>query len=34
MNVRQVTMLHEYLERSAARQPDKTALIFKKRRLT
>ncbi len=34
MNVSQVTMLHEYLERSTARHPDKTALIFKKRRLS
>jgi amino acid adenylation domain-containing protein len=34
MNVSQVTMLHEYLERNAARCPDKTALVFKEQRLT
>ena len=34
MNVSHVTMLHEYLERSASKSPDKTALIFKERRLT
>lgn len=34
MRVSQVTLLHEYLERNAARCPDKTALVFKDRRLT
>lgn len=34
MNVSQVTLLHEYLERSAQRSPDKTALVFKERRLS
>jgi amino acid adenylation domain-containing protein len=34
MRVSHPTMLQEYLERSASRVPDKTALVFKKRRLT
>ena len=34
MNVSQVTMLHEYLERAAARAPDKTALVYRGQRLT
>ncbi len=34
MRVSHVTLLHEYMERSAAKNPDKTALIFKKQRLT
>lgn len=34
MRVSQVTLLHEYLERAAGRDTHKTALVFKKRRLT
>ncbi|MSP59483.1 MAG: AMP-dependent synthetase [Myxococcales bacterium] len=34
MNVSQVSLLHEYLERNGARHPEKTALIFQQRRLT
>jgi amino acid adenylation domain-containing protein len=32
MRVSMVTLLQEYLERSAAKHPDKTALVFKKKR--
>lgn len=34
MRVSQVTLLQEYMERSAAAHPDKTALVFKKQRFT
>ena len=34
MNVSQVSVLHEYLERNADRCPDKTALVIKDQRLT
>jgi amino acid adenylation domain-containing protein len=34
MRVSQVTLLHEYLGRSAGSAPDKTALVFKKQRFT
>ena len=34
MRVSQVSLLHEYVERNNERCPDKTALIFKDRRLT
>lgn len=34
MRVSQITLLHEYMERSAAQNPEKTALIFKKQRFT
>ena len=34
MNVSQVTMLHEFLERNVANCPDKTALIVRDQRLT
>lgn len=34
MRVSHVTLLHEYMERSAAAHPDKEALIFKKQRFT
>ncbi|MBX3231214.1 MAG: AMP-binding protein [Labilithrix sp.] len=34
MRVSHVTLLHEYMERSAAASPDKTALVFKKQRLS
>jgi amino acid adenylation domain-containing protein len=34
MNVSQVSLLHEYLERNAARCPEKTALVFKDLRLS
>ena len=34
MRVSHVTLLHEYMERSAAAHPDKTALVFKKQRFT
>src|SRR5215471_20904709 len=34
MKVSQVTQLHEYLERTVARVPDKLALVCGKRRLT
>lgn len=34
MNVSQVSLLHEYLERNASRFPDKTALVIKDQRLT
>jgi len=34
MRVSQVTLLQEYMERSAAAHPDKTALVFKKQRST
>ena len=34
MRVSHVTLLHEYLQRSAAATPEKTALVFKKQRFT
>ena len=34
MRVSQVTLLHEYMSRSAAAHPEKTALVFKKQRFT
>jgi amino acid adenylation domain-containing protein len=34
MRVSHVTLLHEYLGRSAEKNPDKTAIVFKKKRLT
>jgi long-chain acyl-CoA synthetase len=34
MRVSQVTLLHEYMARSAAAHPEKTALVFKKQRFT
>ena len=34
MRVSQVTLLQEYMARSAAAHPDKTALVFKKQRFT
>lgn len=34
MRVSHPTLLHEYMDRAAAQNPDKTALIFKQRRMT